>query len=132
MANFACVLGERRYVHKRNLVHHVKVNHTDGNRQEARNRGESLSIKTELRFKCDQCGCVYMHRRSLDLHMSRNHTDNPTFNCNQCGKSYARSGNLGMHKSTCTGPAVAAPDVKRRRTGDAVPEFTVRKTLGCC
>ena len=76
-----------------------------------------------------------MHRRSLDRHVGRNHTDNPTFNCNQCGKSYARSGKLEMHKRTCTGPvAVAAPAVKRRRTGDVVPEFTVRKTqksLGC-
>ena len=108
MANFACVLCERTYVHKRNLVQHVKMNHTDGKRQEARNHsdGESLPIKTGLGFKCDQCGRVYMHRRSLDRHVSRNHIDNPTFNCKQCGKSYARSGNAG----------------------DVVSEFVVRKT----
>ena len=128
MTNFACLLCERTYVHNRNLVHHVKANHSDGNRQEARN--QSLPIKIGLGFKCDQCGCLYMHRRSLDRHVSRNHTDNPTFDSNQCGKSCARSGNLKMHKRACTGPtvAVAVPAAKRRRTGVVVPEFTVRKT----
>ena len=135
MANFACVLCVRTHVHKRNFVQHVKRNHTvDGERRpESRNRtvGESLDrrpIKTGLGFKCDQCGCLYMHRRNLDRHVSRNHRNNPTFNCNQCGKSYARSGNLEMHKRTCTGPTVTAPAVKRRRTGDVVSKFTVRKT----
>ena len=90
--------------------------------------GVDRPIKTGLGFKCDQCGCLYMHLRNLDRHASRNHTDNPTFNCNQCGKSYARSGNLEMHKRTCTRPTAAAPAVKRRRTGDVVPDFTVRKT----
>ena len=113
MANFECVLCERTYV------------------LYVRSVGESLDrrpVKTGLGIKCDQCGYLYIHRRNLDRHVSRNHADNPTFNCNPCGKSCARSANLEMHKRTCTGPTVAAPAAKRRRTGDVVSEFTVRKT----
>ena len=111
MANFKCVLCERTYVHKRNLVQHVKTNHiADGERPETRNRpvGESLErpIKTRLGFTCDQCD--HMHRRSLDRHVDRSHTVNPSFSCNQCGKSFARYGNMELHKRTCTGSVVAA------------------------
>ena len=35
--------------------------------------------------------------------------------------------NLEFHKRTCTGPVAAAPVVKRRRVGDVVPEFAVRR-----
>ena len=107
-----------------------KTNHTDGNRQEARNRGESLPIKTGLAFKCDQCGRMCMHRRSLDRHADRNHMDNPVFSCNQCEKTFARFDNLEKHKRTCVRGrvTVAGPAAKRRRISGLTPEFVVRKT----
>ena len=127
MANFACDQCERTYAHTQ-LVQHVKKKHTVGEQPVAKKIERPL--KTELGFKCGQCGRLYMHRRNLARHVTRYH-NNPVFSCNQYGKSYDRSSNLVMHKRTCTGPvavAVAAPAVKRRRTGDVVPEFTVRKT----
>ena len=118
MANFVCDQCECTYAHKHNLVQHVKKKHTVGEQPVAKKI--ERAVKTGLGFKCDQCGRLYMHRRNLDRHVTRNHADNPVFSCHHCGKSYARSSNLEMHKRT--GPvAVAAPDVKRRRTDDVVP-----------
>ena len=125
MANFACEHCERTHVHRRNLVQHIKKNHTVGNRPAEKNVERAL--KTGLGFKCDQCGRIYMHRRSLDRHVVRSHTGNPSFSCNQCGKSFGRYGNMELHKRTCTGPVVAAAPAVERRADGVVPEFAVRR-----
>ena len=132
MTNFACAHCEHTYVHRRNLMYHMKSK-PPGVSVERKVRGAGKKVKTGLGFKCDQCGYLFTERRSLDRHVARNHTDYPAFNCDQCGKSYSRSGNLEMQKRTRTGPIVA-PAPKRRRTASAVPEFTVRRmrrALGC-
>ena len=124
MANFACEHCERTYVHRRNLVQHIKKNHAD---QESLERPN----KTGLEFSCDQCCRTYIHRRNLDRHVCRNYTAHPAFRCTQCEKSFARSYHLEMHKRTCVGGRVtaAAPAAKKRRITGVTPEFVVRKTL---
>ena len=127
MVNFACEHCGRTYVHRRNLVQHIKKNHAD---QESLER--PINIRTELEFSCDQCGRTYIHRRNFDRHVSRNHVDHSVFSCNQCEKTFPRSGNLEKHKRTCVGERVTAPvaatAVKRRRISGGVQEFKVRRT----
>ena len=103
MANFACEQCERTYMHRRNLVQHVRRNHPRCDQSE-----RSLARSSKMHKQtCDQCGRTYMQRRSLDCHLRRNHTAHPAFSCiNQCENSFTRSGNLEMHKRTCTGPVV--------------------------
>ena len=65
MAKFACAHCEHTYAHRRNLTYLMKSKHPDVS-VERKVRGAGKKAKSELGFKCDQCGYLFTERRGLD------------------------------------------------------------------